>query len=577
MAKKILAWSNSANQFYREIGERLEGKPPRIYLSDDERMARANVVRLEGLWQGVEDRWSNLHAMGMADTDRPVWDDVTIQLAKAVGRGQFFIDLDPPDDVKDDDDLATWIADLRDYFPQIQVRLKPDVAAAAKQGAKERLDLAEKDAEEEQSRHRKVMRELRDYAEPHEGKIRTQETLHDALDAYVRWLHQEHQDVEGATTDTGIKQGERAVRVKRHSKDMALSDFGMDEILDLFEYWRKRPKQVNEQKSNGKPFSHSLCKNTITLLKHFFRWLHNEKSMPWKKPADLDLGARISIVRDTDPKYKAETYTAEEVKTLWSYATAFEKKLLLFALNFGASISETATLAWKHVEGDYVKRLRPKTKVYGEFVIWDLTRQAMGEPQAEGRVLLNGNGNPLHSKVKGKQSRQIKNAWDRLLKRVKKHHDKFKTMGFHGMRRTAIQFIRDESDGETAGVFACHGKPVPQDKMLGLYSNPVFPRVFEAQKKVWTMLSKFITDLGTDALPRKFTPEQIREVRRLKRQGVKTKVIATLFGMSVNQVNRYARKKAPRRSSRPLQGDQHSASAKDGQNEKPDAALGPTK
>src|SRR5207302_11518109 len=144
------------------------------------------------------------------------------------------------------------IADLRDYFPQIQVRLKPDVAAAAKKGAKERLDLAEKEAEEEQSRHRKTMRELRDYAEPHEGKIRTQETLHDALDAYVLWLHQEHQDVEGTTTDTGIKQGERAIRVRKHVKDMPLSDFGLDEIHALFEYWRKRPKQVNEQKSNGK-------------------------------------------------------------------------------------------------------------------------------------------------------------------------------------------------------------------------------------------------------------------------------------------------------------------------------------
>jgi hypothetical protein len=116
------------------------------------------------------------------------------------------------------------------------------------------------------------------------------------------------------------------------------------------------------------------------------------------------------------------------------------------------------------------------------------------------------------------------------------------TMGFHGLRRTAIQFIREESDGETAGVFASHGTPVPQDKLLGLYSNPLFPRVFTAQDKVWAKLSSFMTDLGTDVMPRKFTPETIREVRRLKRQGVKTKVIAEQFGMSVNQVNRYAKR-----------------------------------
>jgi len=574
MAKTILSWNEKAQQFQREIGKRPNnGRPHRFYLTADERAAVANVVRLEGVWQGVEDRWNDLNAEGMADTATPVWDETTLQIGTAVGKGLFYIDLDPPDEVKDDDDLATWIADLRHYFPQIQVRLTPEVAAAAKGGAKERLDLAAKEAEEEQSRHRKTMRELRDYAETHEGKIRTQETLHDALDAYVEWLHQEHRDVEGATTDTGIKQGERAIRVKKHVKDMQLSDFGLDEIHALFEYWRKRPKQVNEQKSNGKPFSHSLCKHTITLMKHFLRWLHRDKSMPWKKPADLDLSERVKIVKDTERKFKAETYTLDEVKTLWSYATAFERKLLLFALNFGASISENATFDWKHVDGDFVKRLRPKTKVYGEFKIWPLSAQAMGQRKAEGHVLLNGIGNPLHSRVKGKQSRQIKNAWDRLLVRVKKHHTDFKKMGFHGMRRTAIQFIRNESDGETAGVFACHGKPVPQDAQLGLYSNPVFTRIVEAQEKVWAKLSSFMTDLGTDVMPRKFSPETIREVRRLKRQGVKTKVVAEQFNMSVNQVNRYARKKASQPSTRQVQGagDQKSEFTTEGRN--PDAAV----
>ena len=69
--------------------------------------------------------------------------------------------------------------------------------------------------------------------------------------------------------------------------------------------------------------------------------------------------------------------------------------------------------------------------------------------------------------------------------------------------------------------------------------------MFAAQRKVWDKLSKFMTDLGTDALPRKFTPEQVREIRWLKRQGVKSKLIATMFGMSVNQVNRYAKKSPP--------------------------------
>jgi len=551
MSKNILAWSKSASQYYREIGDRIEGKPPRIYLGSEERAARANVVRLEGIWEGVEARWTDLNADGLADTEMPVWDDMTLQIAKAVGRGLFKIAIEPPDDVKDDDDLATWIADLHDYFPQIQIRLKPEVAAAAKAGAKERLELAEKDAKEEQARHRKSMRELRDYAETHEGKIRTQETLHDALDAYVEWLHSEHQDEVGDMTSTGIKQGERAIRVKRHVDDMPLSDFGLEQIGALFDYWRKRPKQKNKGKNDGKPFSHSLCKNTITLIKHFIRWLHKEPSKPWKRPEGLDLGERIKITRDSNPKFQAETYDLEEVKILWTHATQFEKKLILFALNFGASISEISTLDWKHIKAGYVERLRPKTRVYAEFLIWDLTRQAMGEAKSEGPVVLNVMGNPLLSKIKGKQSRQIKNAWDRLLKRVKKHNKDFRVMGFHGMRRTAIQFVRNESDGEMAGVFASHGKPVPQDKQIGLYSNPLFPKVFEAQQKVWAKLSNFMTDLSTDVLPRKFTLETIREVRHLKRQGFNTKVIAAQFGMSEDMVRRYARKRTPRPVSRP--------------------------
>src|SRR5688572_12541109 len=112
MAKK-LAWNEKAQQYCREIGKRPNGTAYRAYLTDNERAAVANVVRVEGLWQGVKDRWADLHAMGMADTEFPVWDDLTLQLADAVCRGLFFIDLDPPDDVKDDEDLATWIGELR--------------------------------------------------------------------------------------------------------------------------------------------------------------------------------------------------------------------------------------------------------------------------------------------------------------------------------------------------------------------------------------------------------------------------------------------------------------------------------
>lgn len=60
MAKRILAWSEPAGPFYREIGKKVNGKAHRYYLGDDERKATVGVSRLEALWDGVEGRWDDL-------------------------------------------------------------------------------------------------------------------------------------------------------------------------------------------------------------------------------------------------------------------------------------------------------------------------------------------------------------------------------------------------------------------------------------------------------------------------------------------------------------------------------------
>ncbi len=96
MAKNILAWSEAAGQFYREIGKKPNGKAIRFYLGDDEKKATANVLRLEALWDGVETRWSELASGNVADSEFPCWDDVTIALGRAIAKGEWSITLDPP-------------------------------------------------------------------------------------------------------------------------------------------------------------------------------------------------------------------------------------------------------------------------------------------------------------------------------------------------------------------------------------------------------------------------------------------------------------------------------------------------
>lgn len=534
MAKNILAWSEAARQYYREIGKKPNGKAPRFYLGDNEKKATASVLRLEALWDGVETRWSDLAGEDLADSEFPCWDDVTTALGQAIAKGEWSITLDPPE--LDTDATAVWLASLRTYFPMIQVQILD--ASKAEAGNQAFVLVGEAMVEEEEARHQQEMRKIKKIVTPFGGKVVTRETLHDALDAYKEWIERTFVDIEGRTTQTGKKQGERAARIKRYAKDMPLSDLGTHEIEAIIEFWRTRPK-----KPKGGVYAFTLCKHTIRLFKHFVRWLHKEKSFPWKKPVDLDLD-RIKIVPDAETKYKVETYTKDELAILWQHASHFERRMLLLALNCGFSISEIGSLDWSEVEGGHIKGLRPKTKVYGEYKMWDMTRQALGTPKKKGPVFVTESGLSLIARTKGNNvSAKIPAAWYRLLNRVCKHHSDFKRLGFHHLRKTAGNEIRRLADGETMGVFLRHGKPVKTDALAGVYSNADFEKVFKAQDRLWETWKDIFTPLDEVELPRKITPEDIRQIRRLKRQGVKTKVLAERFGVCADTIRTYCRKK----------------------------------
>ena len=94
------------------------------------------------------------------------------------------------------------------------------------------------------------------------------------------------------------------------------------------------------------------------------------------------------------------------------------------------------------------------------------------------------------------------------------------------------------------GVFLRHGKPVKSDSLAGTYSNPVFQRVFDAQDRMWELLQDVFTPLEEVELPRKVSPATIRQIRALKQQGIKTRKLSELFGVSPNQIRAYCRKKA---------------------------------
>src|ERR1700675_694919 len=76
------------------------------------------------------------------------------------------------------------------------------------------------------------------------------------------------------------KQGERAVRLKRHHPDFPLYDLTGKKIEEILFYWGKRPLDANEKR-----YSRDTCKNQLILIRAFLRWLHRSE-MPWKLPPD---------------------------------------------------------------------------------------------------------------------------------------------------------------------------------------------------------------------------------------------------------------------------------------------------
>lgn len=139
---------------------------------------------------------------------------MTLALGQAISKGEWSIAPDAPAE-SDPDETAIWLASLRTYFPSIQVQLSDP--AKAEEGNRGFVLAGRVMAEKEEARHRDEVREIKRIVAPFGGKVKTKETPHDALVAYQQWIERTFVDVEGRTTQTGKKQGERAARIKKYA------------------------------------------------------------------------------------------------------------------------------------------------------------------------------------------------------------------------------------------------------------------------------------------------------------------------------------------------------------------------
>jgi hypothetical protein len=405
------------------------------------------------------------------------------------------------------------------------------------------------------------------------------ETLHAALTTYSRWISSQNVGVDKKVTAWGGTQLRHIEFIRCHLADCPLDEISTQRVEELLNILRLRP---NGQR--GKPVSVSWTRSCIKQFRHFLRWLNKTPEFAWKRPADLELTpVRIPLSAQEKSAQarsaQVQTYTTDELRTLWEYATPLQRLFMLLALNCGFGRAEVASLETtevflhqKHPQGrevgcqsnaedSWVFRVRHKTAVYGEWKLWPETvtavewwlrqRFAISVAPNVTTLLVNRNGQRYDTPTKGNHANfQIPNSWFRLSEVIRKHFQNFRRLSFNKLRKTAGNLIRSVAGGEVAAVFLCHGTPVKSDELLDLYTNRPFTKVFEAVDRVGAILRPVWSVVSTPfpEKPKMGGPNislgTIRRIQTMTRQGYKTGYIAENLGVSTGTVRRWANRLA---------------------------------
>ena len=488
VARKKTLSRTASGAFVRNLGWQLTetGYTQRkFHLGRDEAKATLANVRLEQLWAEVTKRWERDNDTELYPTERPVWNELWLAIAEAVRKGEPTAKVPHPSFysafVGSGLAVCEWLESLQADFTMIKLELLDPCAG----------EVTDAFLQEEGQRLMERGRQLL-------HKKAGGETLHAALTVYGEWIEAKYLDAERRVTQRGKTQGRHVAFMRKHLPDGSLSALDAHQIEELLDVLRLRPAG-----DDGRAVSASWARNVIKQFRHFLRWLNRSPEFAWRRPADLEMG-QVRIPLNPAEKGRlarsaqVETYTPDELGTLWEYAPPFQRLVMLLALNCGFGRAELASLELSEVllrrrhpherevgqtgsdADSWLLRVRHKSAVYGEWKLWPDTVRAIDwwlKRRAEIKVargvstlLVTSKGGRFDTPTKGNNANvQLPNAWFHLTERVRKDHSTFRRLSLNKLRKTAGNLIRDEAGGEVAGVFLCHGLPVRADSQLDRY------------------------------------------------------------------------------------------------------------
>ena len=568
---------DSRGNFQRDLGwKEEEGKAQhRFYFGTDPQAAQHRVLSVMECWDAVEARWKRAADIPHR-TLRPVWDKLSLSIGKAVAAGQAELHFDPseyfqrtvsepheeegveglvqtitvPSVLVDADSLLRWINELQADFPMICLVQDGSWPQEARQQVEARA---------------KTFKTMADSSSVLVNGVKaTGQTLHQALDAFSVWHTEHYRDVAGRTSEHGNACIGQIDTIKNHVKNMPLDRFDLKTIDALIDYWAARPIS-----KHGKAVAKDTAKNTIKRIRNFVKWLNRSTDFAWRKPLDYEIRpARIKLTPAEKAKRfsptQVQTYSVDEIATIWKYASPRERVLIVLALNCGFGMRELGTLQLSEIGldkphghydviGSFIKRGRYKTDVYGEWSLWPESVAAINwflgqRPNCqETAFFVTRDGKTLVEPTEGNnRNGRIASVWDRLIKRIMVDVPGFKKLSFNKLRKTGGNLMRRLAGGELFAVYMAHGQSVRGDDLAEVYSDRPFDQVFQALDKVRSELAP-VFDGVTCPFPigdyKKRNPSVSIAVREkiisLRQSGKQYKDIATECEVSIDTVRRY--------------------------------------
>jgi len=513
--------------FSRNLGHLPSGSQPKFYLGHDQKEAQIRLERIQELWKAVE----KTHG---TRPGKPVWDDATLQAAKAIASGN---GARLPKGQNEQPEK---------YFTRINALKRAGVAVEPSD--LEMYELGKADLVSE------VAATKAELTKAMGTKSAVGQSLHQAVQAYCDWIKVEYSESDGKMSDTAKTKCDQMKTLMTYVADRDLGELDFQACDDIFGIFRRRPLS----KRYGRPMTRrKSCTNYMGEMDRFFKWLHKANDWDWRKPEDYqDISHRPrefdeDVERESD---EIPTWTVQELRILNEYATPLERVFLLLGLNcsYGADQSGRLRVKHVHIKGDgtsFIRRIRRKRKVISMHLLWEQTKQGLQWAISRNKIepddfaIVNSKGSPYWYKTKGgNRCQQIPNLMKRLIERVRKDHPDFRSLPFNSLRDTSANFVRRIAGAEIASIHLAH-KHQSGDENLGRYTNPTRKKHFKALKKLESKLAEVFQAAGSEPFGKvrktyvgKLTKQRIFELREA---GTKVKDIAKKFGIAEGTVYRY--------------------------------------